>query len=188
MHSHAKPRGACRLAHGKIGCWWALQVQLACTIGEAERRYCGWLSRAKNLANVWELVGLIRSNDLPFVWMGDGKITLKEMEKTEMMGSIGEVMKTPAGVELTCSSGTRFLDYAFVDRRLECVVTVEPFLSVPWKSDAALEIHIIRAPRSHTVGTLHASRRISRKESREQQWTGVNIWSSRRHHRREPLK
>ena len=67
------------------------------------------------------------------------------------MGSTGAVIKTPSGVEFTCSSVNRPLDYVLVDRRLESVVKVEPFLAVPWESHVALQISILRTPRTHTV-------------------------------------
>ena len=63
----------------------------------------------------------------------------EEMEKTEMIGSGGAVIKTHSGVEFTGSSGNRLLDDALVDRTLESVVTV--VLGIPmeiskahWKS------------------------------------------------------
>ena len=48
-------------------------------------------------------------------------------------------------------SGNKLLDHALVDRRLDIVVMVEPFWAVPWKSHVALEISILKAPRSHTM-------------------------------------
>ena len=78
-------------------------------------------------------------------------MTPEEMQKTEMMGSIGAVIETPLGVEFTCSSGNRLLDYALVGPRLDSVVMVEPFCAVPWKSHVALEISILRALRTHTM-------------------------------------
>ena len=47
----------------------------------------------ENSAILWELVNLIRSNDLPFIVMGDWNMTREEMEKTMMMGSSGPVVK-----------------------------------------------------------------------------------------------
>ena len=65
-------------------------------------------------------------------------MTPEEMEKTEIMGSIGAAIQTPSGVECTCSSGNRLLDNALVDRRLD-VVTVEPCWAVPWKLHVAVK-------------------------------------------------
>ena len=63
--------------------------------------------------------------------MGNWNVTSEEMERTEMVGSIGAVIKTPTDVKFTCSSCNRLLDYALVVRRLESVVTVEPCWSGP---------------------------------------------------------
>ena len=52
-------------------------------------------------------------------------MTPEEIQTTELMVSRGAVMKTPSGVEFTCSSGNRLLHNAMVDRRLERVVMVE---------------------------------------------------------------
>ena len=60
------------------------------------------------------------------------------MAKTEVMRPTNAVIETLAGVDFTCSSGNRPLDHALVDRRLESVVTVGPFWSVPWKSHVGL--------------------------------------------------
>ena len=44
-----------------------------------------------------ELVNLIRECELPFVCKGDWNTTPEEMQKTELMGSTGAVIKTPPG-------------------------------------------------------------------------------------------
>ena len=81
-----------------------------------------------------ELVNLITGCELPFVCMGDWNMAPEEMRKTELMGSTGAVMKTPLGVEFSCSSGHKLMDYALVDRSLESVVKVKSFWAVPWMS------------------------------------------------------
>ena len=70
---------------------------------------------------------------------------------TELVSSIGAVIKTPVGVEYTYTSENRLLDHAMVDRRLASVVQVEPFWTVPWESHIALEVTVCRAPRTHTM-------------------------------------
>ena len=87
----------------------------------------GLAESGENLVEMWELVNLIRSCELPFICMGDWNMTPEELQNAEMMGPIGAVIKTPLVVQFTCSSGNRLLDDALVDRRLESVVPVEPF-------------------------------------------------------------
>ena len=120
-HSHSKPCGACRSEHGEVGRVWALWIRLECTIGETGRlngapRHGLHDERAEsgeNLVIMWGSSTSSGSNELPFICMGDWNMTPEEMQKT---GSIGAVMKTPLGVEFTCSSGNRRLDCALVDR------------------------------------------------------------------------
>ena len=93
--------------------------------------------------------------------MGDWNMTPEEMQKTELMRPTGAVMKTPPGVEFTCSSGNRLMDYALIDRRLESVVKVKPFWAVPWRSHVALQISILRARRTHTMRIVCMPRKFS---------------------------
>ena len=58
-------------------------------------------------------------------------MTPEEMQKTELVSSIGAVIKTLVGVEYTCTSGNRLLDSALVDRRLASMVQVKPYWAVP---------------------------------------------------------
>ena len=96
-------------------------------------------------------------------------------EKTEMMGSIGAVIKTPSGVESSCSSGNRLLDHALVDR----VVTVEACWAVPWNSHVALGISILKATRTHTMKIARIPRdfqqgktvaKVEWNEKRNEKW------------------
>ena len=99
--------------------------------------------------------------ELPFVCMGDWNMTPEEMQKTELMGSTGTVIKILLGVEFTWSSGNRLMDYTLVDRRLESVVKVKTFWAVPWKSHVALQISIPRAPSTHTMRIVCIPRKFS---------------------------
>ena len=60
-------------------------------------------------------------------------MTREEMEKTELMGSIGAVMNTPSGKEFTCACGNSTVHW-----------------STEWKSHVALDVSSLRAPRAHT--------------------------------------
>ena len=51
--------------------------------------------------------------NLSFIFVGDWNMTTKKMMRTNMTCSIGAVINKPAGVEFTCASGNRLLDYAF---------------------------------------------------------------------------
>ena len=81
----------------------------------------------ENSVEMWEVVNVIRGCELPFIGMGEWNMTPEKMQRTEMIGSNGAVIKTPLGVEFSCSSDNRLLDYALVDRRLDSVVMVELF-------------------------------------------------------------
>ena len=110
----------------RLKCSTVLLVMVYLTNGLAES--------GENLENMWERANLISDRELPFICMGDWNMIPEEMQKTELVSSIGAVIKTPVGVEYTCTSGNRLLDYALVDRRLASVVQVEPYWAVPWKS------------------------------------------------------
>ena len=62
-----------------------------------------WLAESgENLVKMWELV------------TSSGAVSCSSyMQNTEIDGA---VIKTPLGVEFTCSSGNRLLDHALVDR------------------------------------------------------------------------
>ena len=63
----------------------------------------GLAESGENFTKMRELVNLIRECELPFVCIGDWNMTPEEMQKTELMGSTGAVIKTLLGVEFTCS-------------------------------------------------------------------------------------
>ena len=107
-----------------------------------------------------------------------------ETEKTEMMGSIGAVIKTPSGVESSCSSGNRLLDHALVDR----VVTVEPCWTVPWNAHVALGISILEATRAHAMKIARIPRNIQQGQNWNGMKRGMKSGLRRRRHRREPKK
>ena len=106
----------------------------------------GLAESGENLGHMWELAHLNRDRELPFICVGDWNMTPEEMQKTELVSSICAVIKTPVGVEYTCTSGNRLMDYSLVDRRLASVVQV----AVPWKSHVDLEVRVCRAPQTHT--------------------------------------
>ena len=107
--------------------------------------------------------------------------------ETETMCSGGAVIKTLAGVEFTCSSGNRLLDFALADRRLESVVTVDPCLLSSMETTRCLG-----NPRSQGTTYVHDNNCVNpdvfRKESRGQKWTGMNIGPNMRDHRRKRQK
>ena len=146
----------------------------------------GLAESGENLVNMWELVNLIRNSELPFICMGDWNITPEEMEKTEMMASIGAVKKTRSVVEFTCSLGNRLLDCALADRRLESVVMVEPCWAAAWKSHVALEISILRARRTHTIKIASIPAVFPARKTRGNSDLEWKIWLCRRRRGRKP--
>ena len=128
----------------------------------------GLAESGENLVKMWELVNRIRGCEVPFICMGDWNMTPEEMQKTEMMGSMGAVIKTPLGVEFSCSSGNRLLDYALVDRRLESVVVVESFWAVPCCMGSQ---HPQGTPHSNNEKFVHPADLPTRKC--RQKWPGM---------------
>ena len=113
-----------RHSTGRSGFDWSAQLARprGSTVFVMVHMTNGLAESGENLVKVWVLVYLFRDCDLSFICMGDWNVAPEEMKKTELVGSVGAVMKTPLGVEFTCSSGNRQVDYALVDRRLESVV------------------------------------------------------------------
>ena len=142
----------------------------------------GLAESGENLEKMWELANLIRDRELPFICMGDWNMTPEEMQKTELVSSIGAVIKTFVGVEYTCTSGNRLLDYALVDRRLASVVQVEPYWAVPWKSHVALEVTVCRAPRTHRMRIACIPKNFSQGKS-----VGKDDWDKNWATRQGPL-
>ena len=132
----------------------------------------GLAESGENLENMWELANLIKDRELPFICMGDWNMTPDEMQKTDLLSSIGAVIKTPVGVEYTCTSGNRLLDCALVDRRLASVVQVEPYWAVPWKSHSGGH-SLQSAAHSHNENCVHTKK--SRKERAWEMTIGTKI-------------
>ena len=78
-------------------------------------------------------------------------MTPGEMMTTEVMRSIGGVLKKTARAYGTCTCGHRLSEYALVHRGLESAVAVTPYWSAPWKSQVVLDISIYEAVLTSTV-------------------------------------
>ena len=103
MHRFAKPR-----------CDGGLDEIEGFDGGASHRVYLtnGLAESGDNLEKMWKLADLVRSCELPYICMGDWVVTLEKLQKTYSISAIGAVVKKPVGVEYTCSSGNRLLDWS----------------------------------------------------------------------------